>query len=67
MKEPNMNETNSEQTTLDSWKMQNLSACEYDSVAGNSAWVEYDGPGTIKVPGGTITFGSDDDDDNSGN
>lgn len=43
-----------ENNTLDFWQMQNMSACEYDSVMGNSAWSEWD----------KITCPDDDDDDN---
>lgn len=42
MENNNSNSTKSEQSTLDFWKMKNMSTCEYDSVMGNSAWSEWD-------------------------
>ena len=42
MDENKVTEQATEQNTLDFWKMKNLSTCEYDSAAGNSAWAEWD-------------------------
>ena len=42
MENNNSNSTKSEQSTLDFWKMKNMSTCEYDSAMGNSAWSEWD-------------------------
>lgn len=53
----------SKQSTLDFWKMVNLSTCEYDSVRANSAWSEFD----IITGDCTNRDSSNDSGDNSSN